>query len=307
MIDYGKYKEMGSEHTSKDRKISLEEAMELAKKNNQHTSMLLKIFNMGQNMKEKKRFRESYMNHENISHKEDLYKDHKKGNKTRPVINGSGAFSAGGGELYSLVLTSITALKEDKKSVSSTEEMMRAVESINEMVKENKWKIYNESEDEKFRKEMEENPEKDPPIIMVATDAVALYPSLEKYETASRIRRFIEKSEVNFEDINVSEALVYLKLNENILRKEGSLKEVRGFLPTPKNGKEKCMTHHTLKGPHTATELKKLDDEREKSTDKNKNERNPWILKDEPKNPQIIREIIGRVMEVNTINLFGNF
>ena len=47
-------------------------------------------------------------------------------------------FSAGGGELYSLVLTGITALKEGMNSVSSTEEMMRAVESINEMVKEKK-------------------------------------------------------------------------------------------------------------------------------------------------------------------------
>merc|ERR1711954_337608 len=65
MIDYGKYKEMGSEHTSKDHKISLEEAMELAKENDRHTSMLLKIFNMGRSMKEKKRFRESYMNHGN--------------------------------------------------------------------------------------------------------------------------------------------------------------------------------------------------------------------------------------------------
>ena len=165
-------------------------------------------------------------------------------------------------------------------------------------------KTYNESEDEKFRKEMEENPEKDPPIIMVATDAVALYPSLEKYETAGRIRRFIEKSGVEFEDINVSEALVYLKLNEHILKRQGSFNEVRGFLPTPKNGKEKHMTHYTVKGPHTVRYLKKLDNE---STDKRKNDRNPWILKEEPKNPQIIREIIGRVLEVNTINLFGNF
>ena len=94
---------------------------------------------------------------------------------------------------------------------------------------------------------------------MVATDAVALYPSLEKYETASRIRRFIEKSEVEFEDINVSEALVYLKLNEHILKRQDSFKEVRGFLPTPKNGKEKHMTHPTVKCPHTALELKKLD------------------------------------------------
>ena len=73
--------------------------------------MMLKILNMGQSVREKKRFRESYMNHKNISHKEDLYKDHKKGFKTRPVINGSGAFSAGGGELYSLALTGIAALK----------------------------------------------------------------------------------------------------------------------------------------------------------------------------------------------------
>ena len=59
------------------------------------------------------------------------------------------------------------------------------------MVKENRWRIYKESEDKEFRKYMEENPGEDPPIIMVATDAVALYPSLEKHETARRIRRFI--------------------------------------------------------------------------------------------------------------------
>ena len=77
MIENSKYIEMGKEHTSKECKISLDEAMDLAKKKNQHMSMLLKTFNMGKNEKEKKRFRESYMNHENISHKEDLFKDHK--------------------------------------------------------------------------------------------------------------------------------------------------------------------------------------------------------------------------------------
>ena len=64
---------------------------------------------------------------------------------------------------------------------------MRTLEDINKMVKENSWKIYNESKDEEFQKQMEENSEADPPIIMIATDAVALYPSLEKHETAKRI------------------------------------------------------------------------------------------------------------------------
>ena len=53
VIENVKYLEMGDEHTSKDCKISLDDAMALAKKNYQHTSMLLKIFNMGKNMKEK--------------------------------------------------------------------------------------------------------------------------------------------------------------------------------------------------------------------------------------------------------------
>ena len=117
MIDNSKYNEMGNEHTSKDRKITLDEAMDLAKKNDQDSSMMLKIFNMGQCVKEKKRFRESYMHHENISHK--------NGFKIRPVINGSGAFSAGGGKLYSLDKNGIAAFTEGKKSVSSTEEMMK--------------------------------------------------------------------------------------------------------------------------------------------------------------------------------------
>ena len=97
---------------------------------------------------------------------------------------------------------------------------------------------------------------------------------------------------------------MYLKLNEATLRKQGSLNEVRGFLPIPKNGIDKHMTHHTVKGPHTASELKEMDDE---SNGERKNDKNPWILRDKPKDPQIIREIMGRVMEVNTISLFGNF
>ena len=132
---------MGEEHTFKDRKISLDKATNLAKINDQHTSMMLKIFIIRQSAREKKRFRESYMNHKNISHKEDFYKDNKKGFKTRPVINGSGSFSAGGVELYSLALTGIAALKERKKLVASTEEIMGAVKDINKMVKENRWRI----------------------------------------------------------------------------------------------------------------------------------------------------------------------
>ena len=59
VIENEMYIKMGKELTLKDGEISLDEVMDLAKKNAQHMSMLLKIFNMGKNDKEKKRFRES--------------------------------------------------------------------------------------------------------------------------------------------------------------------------------------------------------------------------------------------------------
>ena len=52
------------------------------------------------------------------------------------------------------------------------------------MVKENKWTIYKESDNARIRKEMIENPNADPPVIMIAIVAVALYPSLKKHGTA---------------------------------------------------------------------------------------------------------------------------
>ena len=102
-----------------------------------------------------------------------------------------------------------------------------------------------------MRKNISENPEADPPVIPMATDWVALYPSLDKHETTRRIKKFIEKSEVILEDIDITETLVYLKLNEDTLAKQGSLKEIKEFFPTPKSGKKKFMTHHTVQGPHS--------------------------------------------------------
>ena len=60
VIENEVYLKMGKEHTSKDRKITLDEAMDLAKKNDRHTPMLLKMFNMGQNVKEKKERNQSH-------------------------------------------------------------------------------------------------------------------------------------------------------------------------------------------------------------------------------------------------------
>ena len=53
MIGNEEYLEMGSEHTKTDKKITLEEAKNLAKKSDQHSSMMLKIFILGHIPKQK--------------------------------------------------------------------------------------------------------------------------------------------------------------------------------------------------------------------------------------------------------------
>ena len=53
VIGNEEYLEMGGEHTKKNKNVSLEEAKNLARECNQHTSMILKIFNLGQNPKQK--------------------------------------------------------------------------------------------------------------------------------------------------------------------------------------------------------------------------------------------------------------
>ena len=73
-----------------------------------------------------------------------------------------------------MTLAGTATLKDGKKCITSTEELMRAGERISEMMKENGWKIYSERDDQKARKELSENPERDPPVILMATDRVVL-------------------------------------------------------------------------------------------------------------------------------------
>ena len=60
VIGNKEYLEMGRKHMKRDKKVTLEEAMNLARESDRHTSMMLKIFNLGQDPKQKQRFRESY-------------------------------------------------------------------------------------------------------------------------------------------------------------------------------------------------------------------------------------------------------
>ena len=146
-VDNDIYLLMGKEHTDKDFNCTIEDAQKFADVLDRNTSMLLKILNMGGNETQMTRFRESYMKKEGFAPMELTMKDHKELTtlglyKTRPIVNGSNSFAAGANELPSIVLKAIIEAKENKHSVKSSEEIMKATLLMNEMVKQCQWKIY---------------------------------------------------------------------------------------------------------------------------------------------------------------------
>ena len=223
-IDNDDYLKMGEEHTSKDKEVTLDTALNFQKELDKDTSMMIKIFNVGGSEKERSRHRETSLNQQGIVPVELLIKDHKKPDencllKTRPVANGSASSSSGASEIWSVIMDGIIETKPGKKSVTSSEEMLRMIMRINDMVLRKGWKIYDEAKDREVRKMMEENPDSDPPVILIATDGVALYPSLNRYETARHVRQFVEKSNATFKNVDIKEALAYLAINKDILVK----------------------------------------------------------------------------------------
>merc|ERR1711954_445765 len=103
------YLKMGEEHTTKDKEVTLNTALNLQKELDKDTSMMIKIFNVGGSEKERSRHRETSLNQQGIAPVELLIKDHKKPGeysllKTCPVANGSASSSSGASEIWNVIM-----------------------------------------------------------------------------------------------------------------------------------------------------------------------------------------------------------
>ena len=111
--DYNSFERMGEEHTSKDKLISRMEANKIHREQDNHSSQLIKCFNMGGKNEHTKRIRESYLGGNGISPMNLMVKDHKPPDpktglpKTRPVVNGTRSNNAGPSEMISMILEKI--------------------------------------------------------------------------------------------------------------------------------------------------------------------------------------------------------
>ena len=194
--DVESYLRMGDPHISKDLEIDMEEVVKRADLLDSHASMYIKMFNIGQAHNHGWRMRESFLGSDCPAPLYLLIKDHKGRNsdgtfKTRPVVSGNLSYNAGFSETLSEILESV--FKERGGSnlgVISTDDLLRRVEDVNMRLR-------------MSRRAADEGgtggtpgtgPGEGRPLTMVGTDVEALFPSLEKAESARICMEMVVKS-----------------------------------------------------------------------------------------------------------------
>ena len=133
----------------------------------------------------------------------------------------------------------------------------------------------------------------DRPLTIVGSDVEALFPSLEKGESAKICKEMVTNSTLEFRNIDVQEMLLYIRLN---MEHATDLGVVRSFLPqrAKKFGKDPGMTSPLVRSAKKLEDTKGKDDQQ-------------WVPGLTPTSPKIIRQIVGLVVEIGVKTIFSNF
>ena len=126
------YIKMGEEHTVKDREISWGEVRELERVVHGHTVAWDQVWHTGEDHGHQDRVSRSRATRSgNQATLTLLYKDHKQGNKTRPVASGNESFNLGLSNGISEVLEAVARSRRDPYSVISAEDLLARVNKFN--------------------------------------------------------------------------------------------------------------------------------------------------------------------------------
>ena len=127
------YLEMGREHTDKDEEVGWEEVKNMERKINSHTTAWELIWRTGEDHGHKERVLRTRVTRScNQATLALLYKDHKLGNKTRPVASGNESFSLGLSNGLSDLMESVSRGMSNPYSVISSEDMLARMNRYNE-------------------------------------------------------------------------------------------------------------------------------------------------------------------------------
>ena len=245
------YQMMGEEHAKKDRKCTMQEVIGMAKELDCHNSSFIKMFNLGEAWGHSARMRESFMGGEHPAKMTILIKDHKARlpnglYKTRPVVAGDTAFNRGLSEILSDILESTYKARKGRNiGVISTDDLLSRISQLNEKFKEHEA----ESRDETQGQNVPGTAKDDPQITVVGSDVEALFPSLNHAETGRLCKRMIMESGMEYDNIDVDEMLLYIRMNRKVA---GNIGRLENFLPVrAKQGSTEPGMHRNLvKGPH---------------------------------------------------------
>ena len=179
VMEKEKYRIMGLKGCLEDRKIDRQELLKIEKKLNDHTRMLLKVFNAGESHNHLTRITNSkIVNSENTASKYYLFKDHKEKESWRPVVSGCTSNTLGLSNLLSDVVESLCSSVSKPYEVISSEDMLSRVEVFNGWVENMNEKKKKENINWDWRDEW----------ILIGSDVVSLFPSLTADRTAKAVR-----------------------------------------------------------------------------------------------------------------------
>ena len=133
------YLKMGEEHTRKDQEVSAERVTEMENTCNSHSTALNLMLNSGQDHSHTERIVKSKNTKSGkVADLTLLYKDHKAGNKTRPVASGNESYNLGLSNTLSEIMEAVSRSKRTPYSVISSEDLLARKSECNRKVMERK-------------------------------------------------------------------------------------------------------------------------------------------------------------------------
>ena len=209
-----------------DKEISREEFIEIEKIVNGHTAMHIKMQGMGENWQQGKRMRGTTMTRsQNLASLSLLLKDHKKELKTRQVVSGNQSNTVGLSNIMSDLTESLANAVETPHEVISSEDLLAKIHSCNRDL-------------ERRRKDREERGEEvdkmEQELYIIASDVVALFPSMTDKRTGKICREQAIKSGMKRDGFDYVEMARYAWLGEQAGLTSG-VEEVRRLLPIKKS------------------------------------------------------------------------
>ena len=150
-----------------------------------------------------------------------MYKDHKREGGWRPVVSGCNSHTLGLSNLLSEVIESLCISIENPYEVISSTDMLSRIEKFNRWV---------EKEREVRGKDWDWRSD----YVLIGSDVQALFPSLSASKTSKIIRKQVEKTKMEWSNLDEDWIRLYIHLNRHLCTE---IEHIEHLLPNRRKGR----------------------------------------------------------------------